>query len=222
MNKRIISSSPSNLYAIAQCHRKAFKNSLASALGTRYCSRMLSWYLSTDYTFLFHLEDDKGVCLAYCGGMRNDGAVPMGSSSGMAQHSFNRALSAILFRPWVLLHPELKQKWPLLWKNVKIKLFRKKESEKDIKINKKIEPYVGLVVIGVSPDFQGLGIGSKLLKEFERISTELYGINRMHLTVLKDNKKAISMYSDNGWIVMKSSDKKWLKMSKNIEDTRDI
>lgn len=101
---------------LAHCHRAAFPHSLATALGHRYVTKMLSWYLSTDKTFLFHLEDHAGNVLGYCGGMISDGSLGTGSASGMAQHTFSAAILAFLTHPWALLHPEVRQKWPLLKK----------------------------------------------------------------------------------------------------------
>ena len=80
------------LPAIARCHRAAFPASLASALGNRYVARMLSWYLASDKTFLFHIEDEQGRVAGYCGGMISDGTLGTGSASGMAQHTFRAAV----------------------------------------------------------------------------------------------------------------------------------
>lgn len=48
---------------LARCHRAAFLQSLATALGERYFTRMLSWYLSSSRTFLFHVKD-YNECIA--------------------------------------------------------------------------------------------------------------------------------------------------------------
>jgi ribosomal protein S18 acetylase RimI-like enzyme len=58
---------------------------------------------------------------------------------------------------------------------------------------------VGLVVIGVDPKYHGNGFGSLLLKEFERLAIEEYGINNLQLTVLANNAQAIRAYEKNGW-----------------------
>lgn len=118
----LLTSSSAHLPALARCHRAAFPRSLATALGQRYVARMLSWYLSTDKTFIFHIEDEQGRCAGYCGGMISDGSLGTGSASGMAQHTFRAAVWAFATHPWVLLHPEVRAKWPLLWKNILITL----------------------------------------------------------------------------------------------------
>ena len=62
-----------------------------------------------------------------------------------------------------------------------------------------MEPKVGLVVIGVDPQYHGKGYGSSLLREFERKAVEDCGINNLQLTVLKYNQQAIRAYEKNGW-----------------------
>ena len=190
-----------DLLQVANCHLAAFPHSLASALGQRYAAGMLSWYLSTDKTFLFHIEDETGRCAGYCGGMISDGSLGTGSASGMAQHTFRAAVWAFVAHPWVLFHPEVRAKWPLLRKNLLMKLGLRRRvhfsSEQKEKMAK--EPQVGLVVIGVDPTYQGKGYGSALLKEFERRAVEVYGIRKLQLTVRADNAAAIRAYERNGW-----------------------
>lgn len=196
----IQSTQPTQLPALARCHSAAFPDTLASAMGLPYLERMLSWYLSTEKTFLFHLEEG-GRCLGYCGGMVVDGTLPTGSASGMAQHSFQAAVRAFLLRPWLLFHPEVRAKWPLLWKNLLMKLgLRARVHAPQQKAKQKREPHAGLVVIGVDPAFQGKGYGSILLQEFERRAVADYGIYKLQLTVKADNEQAIRAYERNGWV----------------------
>jgi ribosomal protein S18 acetylase RimI-like enzyme len=167
---------------------------------------MLSWYLSTDKTFLFHVEDEQGRCAGYCGGMVSDGTLGTGSASGMAQHSFYPALWAFATHPWVLVHPEVRAKWPLLWKNIKMKLglARKVHTTTAQRQRQAQAPQVGLVVIGVDPAHQGKGYGSLLLREFERRAVADYGIRQLQLTVRSDNQQAILAYERNGWVKSKT------------------
>ncbi len=191
-----------DLPAIARCHCAAFPGALASALGRRYVAHMLSWYLSSDKTFIFHLENEQGLCAGYCGGIVSDGTLGTGSASGMAQHSFKAAVWAFVTHPWVLFHPEVRAKWPLLWRNLlmKIGLRPKAHFNAAQQANRAQDPQVGLVVIGVDPAFQGKGYGSVLLREFERRATEIYGIRKLQLSVLADNLPAIRAYERNGWV----------------------
>ncbi len=75
-------------------------------------------------------------------------------------------------------------------------------------------PSMGLVVIGVLPEYQGKGYGSVILREFERRALEK-GFKRINLSVRRDNEKAISAYLKNGWSVG-SAGKEELSMFKNL------
>ncbi len=191
-----------NLPAIARCHCAAFPQSLATALGRRYVTHMLSWYLSSDKTFIFHVTDEQGKVAGYCGGMVSDGTLGTGSASGMAQHSFKAAIGAFITHPWVFFHPEVRAKWPLLWKNVKMKLGlhpqRHRSPEADQQRAR--DPLAGLVVIGVDPGYQGKGYGYQLLQEFERRALADYHIQKLQLSVLATNTQAIKAYERNGWV----------------------
>ena len=198
---QIIASKYRDLKYLSGCHHAAFPGSLSSALGKRYVVSMLSWYLSTSKSFIFHIVTEEGRCAGYCGGIINDGSLGTGSASGMAQHTFWSAIWAFVTHPWVLFHPEILAKWPVIKKNILVRLglnnknhFTKTQQEIMSK-----EPRVGLVVIGVDPTCQGKGYGSLLLQEFERKAVEEYGIKNLQLTVLANNKKAIRAYEKNGW-----------------------
>lgn len=135
----------------------------------------------------------------------------LGSASSMAQFSLKTAIFAFLFRPWLLFHREIREKYPFILRNLFSYLFRGPKKHPKAKA---IEPYAGLVVIGVRPDLQGSGYGSLLLKEFERIAAER-SVNRVALTVRPDNGRAIRSYLKNGWVVERQ-DAKSVSMMKDL------
>lgn len=189
----------SDLPAIAACHCAAFPGSLSTAMGKRYVARMLSWYLSTDKTFLFFLEKE-GMCAAYGAGIIADGVLPTGSSSGMLRHSMGAAIFALLQRPWLIFHPELRAKYPLIFTNLAhiLRLIPRRKSVRTEQ--RRREPGAGFVVLGVHPAHRRSGIGTAFLDEFERRATEEYGMRRMYLSVRPDNKSAIRIYESRGWV----------------------
>jgi ribosomal protein S18 acetylase RimI-like enzyme len=201
MSSLIVSTLKKDLPKVALCHILAFPNSIATALGYFYLRKMFSWYLSSNKTFLFHIENEQGQCTGYCGGMISDGTLSTGSASGMAQHSFYSAIWAFITHPWVIVHPEVRTKWPLLWKNIRMKfgLTSKLNVTDEQRLERSLDPQVGLVVIGVDPAYQSEGYGSLMLQEFERRALEEYGITRLQLTVRLDNNHAIKVYEKNGW-----------------------
>jgi ribosomal protein S18 acetylase RimI-like enzyme len=189
-----------DLSMIAECHISAFPKSLSSALGIRYVTKMLAWYLSSDQTFLFFFKEEQ-VVKGYCGGMIRKSAGA-GSASSMAQFSFDQAIRSFLLRPWLIIHTELRAKYLFIGRNLWARLNRLvNRNQKITSANSTIfEPYVALVVIGVRGEAHGKGYGSLLLQEFER-RTILLGYKKMLLTVLTNNDKAIKSYERNGWVV---------------------
>ncbi|MGB3181828.1 MAG: GNAT family N-acetyltransferase [Cyclobacteriaceae bacterium] len=189
-----------DLDKIARCQKQAFPGSLSSAMGLAYLRKMLEWYIVQPSAFLFYIEED-GKCAGYCGGFLVDGSLATGSASGMLQHSFNKAVWSFVFRPWLLMHKEMRAKIPFAVRNVRRKLgLADKQKEQKIKETHRppTEPYTGLVVIGNDPAYRGKGYGSGLLREFERVSIKK-GVKLMRLTVNAQNETAIKSYKRNGW-----------------------
>jgi len=199
----IFSSTPKDLIKIAQCHKKAFSKSLSSKLGLRYCIKMLSFYIEDKRGVLFHIVEKEAVS-GYCGGLMNRVPGLSGSATSMTQHAFNYLVLNLIIRPWLVLHPEIRNNLPLIRRNIKLKLFKRSGKKGSISGKHAVEfiPSMGLVVIGVSPEYQGNGYGSLLLKEFE-LRARKEGFRKTHLSVHKDNLKAITAYKRNGWVVGK-------------------
>lgn len=203
---RISQATVQDLPRLARCHRKAFPHTLSSAMGQSYVEKMLEWYLVDARAFIFLVEND-GECLGYCGGLKHDGVTRVGSASSMIQHSFNKALSVFFYKPWLLVHPEFRSKYKLAARNVwrKVRMVFVKEKPVPI-VQGETQPHAGLIVIGVDPAWQGKGLGSMLLKEFER-QAELAGFRNLQLTVRTDNQQAITSYERNGWKITRTEGK---------------
>lgn len=195
----------SDLIRIAQCHRSVFPHSLTSKMGLDYLSKLFSWYLATDKAFLLCVEDN-GEIIGYAGGMIVDGTLAHGSASSLAQHAFNDSVKALLLRPWLFFHREFLTRFGLFTRNIVIRIRDKFSRNKVRSALTPREPYVGLVVIGVHPTYQGKGYGSIILKEFEEHSVR-FGLKRMLLTVNAHNLQAIKSYKSNGWFVVNTANK---------------
>jgi GNAT superfamily N-acetyltransferase len=186
---------------VADCHMAAFPGSISARLGRSYCSRMLSWYIESERGLLFHIIEG-GKVLGYCGGIINRNPGLHGSATSMTQHTFNSLLFNLLLRPWLILHPDIRSKYPLIAKNIRLRFTKNaaKNLEPPLTDNKAFIPSIGLVVIGVLPNYQGKGLGSLLLREFESRALK-EGFRKVHLSVRKDNYQAITAYKRNGWVV---------------------
>jgi ribosomal protein S18 acetylase RimI-like enzyme len=143
-----------------------------------------------------------------------DGSQVHGSASGTIQHAFKEILFALLTRPWLWFHPELLSRYRLGLKNIYYRLTGYDVTAKERSTAGTYEPYVGLVVIGVAPDYRCKGYGSLLLNEFEKRTRRL-GFTRMRLSVLADNHPAIRAYERNGWTVAERSGKS-VSMQKSL------
>ena len=194
-------SNQNDLKRIARCHIKAFPDSLSSKLGLNYAVRMISFYLADDRGELFHVEDENEVT-GYCGGLMSREPGRHGSSTSMTQHTFRSLVLNLMIRPWLIFHHEIRSNIPLIIKNLKLR-FTGSTPEKVVPLpsrNQEFTPSMGLVVIGVSPEHQGRGYGSLLLKEFESRARK-EGFKKITLSVRKENRQAITAYKRNGWLV---------------------
>lgn len=59
-----------------------------------------------------------------------------------------------------------------------------------------------IVMIGLLREFWGLGIGSAMFAEMERIARERGGIRQMELEVIEGNERAMGLYRKAGFTVM--------------------
>jgi ribosomal protein S18 acetylase RimI-like enzyme len=190
-----------DLEKIAACHMLAFPDSVPVLLGKSFVVEMLQWYLSAPNKFLFWIEENN-QCIGYCGGYVKNEQDAYGAASGMTQFGFNAAIKAMIKRPWLAFHPEIRSRYAFVFTNVKRKLFRKKYTQTS-STSKPVEHTVplktaGLIVIGVHPNWQKKGLGSLLQQEFEKKAIDLHA-EMLQLSVRKNNAQAISSYQRNGW-----------------------
>lgn len=213
----IISATHNHLPLIASCHIKAFPDSLTTKFGHNFVTQMLQWYLSGDNKFLFWIEED-GKCIGYCGGHVMNGTDAFGAGSGMTQFGFTAATQAFIQKPWLLFHPEVLKKYAFIVRNIKHQI------KKRLGIAEKVTPVqqrkpageweAGLVVIGVLPARQGLGIGRALLIEFDQRAIQL-GAKSVSLSVRKKNAGAIKSYSLHGYHITQETETSYI-MKKQI------
>lgn len=187
-----------DLRSIAQCHQEAFPQSFSSALGLQFLIKNFRWYLDHPDAFLLVVRNDSGTILGYAGGLLMHEKSLHGSSTGIMQYAFSKAVLAMLIKPWLLFHPEMLPNYRLIMKNVLLKLFPSKKQANPLASSKKRIRSLGLVVIGTSKSARGKGVGSTLLQAFEEKGRVLQA-ERLHLSVKKINKTAIQTYERNGW-----------------------
>jgi ribosomal protein S18 acetylase RimI-like enzyme len=171
--------------------------------------------LSSSNKFLFFIEDEKMI-IGYCGGHLLDGKDGYGAASGMTQFGFNAALAALVKRPWLIFHEDLRKRYSFIFKNI-IRKFKLKKDKPLMNVTKHYtnQPLTtGLVVIGVNPNLQQKGIGTELQQEFERKSL-LMGAKRLTLSVRTQNERAIKSYIRNGYVITSTNETSHI-MTKNL------
>lgn len=190
---------PKQLYKIAACHSACFPNSLSTKLGFNYVVKSMEWFLVNPNRFLFHVQEGDNI-IGYCGGF-----VPRfygdGSSSGMLQHAFSNAVAGIIRKPWLILNEEVRPHYRFLWLNIKRKLSGKSIPLDSKNSEPKIPQHVGLVVIGVHPDYRGSGVAKLLMEEFEN-KAKSYHKQELILSVKTNNHRAINAYKKFGWNIL--------------------
>jgi len=163
-----------------------------------YIKKSFEWFLQKNNCFLFHVIK-QNIVVGYCGGF-----IPQyigdGSTSGIMQYTMRKAIFGVILHPWLLFHKEVTDMYPLILKNIKKKIFKKKNSEKKTTPVAAFDQRVGLVVIGVHPEHRGSGIFQLMMHEFEKKAKENH-INKLVLSVKKNNMRAIKAYTNQGWFI---------------------
>ena len=204
-----------DLQLIAECHQKAFPNSVTTLLGKHFISEMFKWYLLVENRFLYCIIENE-ICMGYFGGYVVTPLELSGSGSGMAQSGFYAAVISILKKPYLLFHPEIVKRYVFICKNILFRifyLFTKNRIANQLSVVSDLN--ARLVVIGVHPDFQGKEIGSILIKKFEFVCNESQ-VKTAGLSVHEDNKAAIHFYKKNGWKICGKNELS-LKMEKTLD-----
>lgn len=187
----------SQIKNVVECHRKCFSSSLSTKLGSSYLIKSFEWFLSGENKFLFHIMQDS-IVVGYCGGFKSSFAGD-GSTSGIMQYAMKEAVIGMLKHPMLFFNREVISFYPLIFKNLFKKFLFKKEK------NKKLftpavgnEKKIGLVVIGVHPDYRGKGYFELLMHEFENECRKRSAV-KSTLSVKSTNGRAIAAYKKAGW-----------------------
>jgi len=151
--------------------------------------------------------------IGYCGGFKSTFPGD-GSTSGMLQYAMKEAIMAIIKKPHLIFHQELRRRYPLIAKNIFRKIFRNKRIEMTAIDHVTPNSKIGLVVIGVHPDYRGKGVFELLMKNFEEESKKR-GAEEITLSVKSSNARAIAAYKKSGWQIA-SQTKKDIDMFKII------
>lgn len=194
---------PAQLPEVADCHLASFPDSFGTKLGPGYTKKSLEWFLVGDNRFLLHLTEGNKI-IGYCGGFQSKG-LGDGSTSGMMQYAMREAAIGMIRKPWLFFHKELIRFYPLITRNI----FRRISGSK-MRIatpsGDNHSVHIGLVVIGVLPEYRGKGCFEMLMRHFEDECVHRKAA-KMILSVKASNQRAIAAYKRSGWLISLSTDK---------------
>lgn len=198
---------------VAACQMQSFPDSFGTKLGFEYTRKSLEWFLAGKNRFLFHISENNLV-IGFCGGFQSKG-LGDGSTSGIMQYAMKQAAIGMLKKPWLFFHKDILHFYPLIFKNI----FKKfTVTKNDIVLpateNTKVNT-VGLVVIGIIPEYRGKGSFELLMRHFEEISKK-FEASKITLSVRSSNGRAIAAYKKMGWEINNQTEKaiemhKWLR-----------
>ncbi len=185
------------LSQIINCHKLVFPKSLQNAFGDEYLRKTFYWYLqnSTHRKIIIYKKNEKVV-----------GFLTMKSTSdpdSFIKYIYRTLLKSFFLRPYLFFNIEL----------LGSIFFHLKNKKNQSNMHKTA---LELVSIGVLPQHAGIGIGKKLLKEFEKYAKE-NKIRKLKLSVLNSNEDGISFYLSNQWIKKPISSTKYIFFEKKIK-----
>jgi ribosomal protein S18 acetylase RimI-like enzyme len=122
--------------------------------------------------------------------------------SGFLRENKKYLAMKLLFRPWLVGEPLIRDRLRLSWDT----LFRRQTKKKAQTIipNKSF----GILAIAVEPNTQGSGLGREIMNEIEKAAREKK-FRFMHLSVALENIKAIHFYKKLEWRELADVDGIW-------------
>lgn len=180
---RIVEMTKAHLSPVVKMHRDNIKTGLTAWLGQRFCEHLLWGIRSTPYSFLLVYEDRLHQPLGYICCTTN---ISKMYKRIILQHFFPMALSAItkLIRPSIFKRALTAVVRPKTFKQGNYSQWHLPDAE--------------LIAMGVHPDAQNKGIGTKLIQgAFDQFKS--LGTDRVRTWTREDNEQATAFYQKQGF-----------------------
>jgi ribosomal protein S18 acetylase RimI-like enzyme len=174
---------------MVQCHIKSFPERFMTEMGFHWLCAL----------YLFFIKHREGICLV---AVDADGKV-VGLAIGGDHHIREEFLNSALFRyPHIILWKFLSKQ---LVRRVLLQEFVKKLHRKravahsgDTKAPNTSVHSGNLLSICVLPDCKGTGVAGKLTESFQ-LACKTEGYERLTLSVVSENSRAVAFYKKHGW-----------------------
>ena len=174
---------------MVQCHIKSFPGRFMTEMGYHWLCAL----------YLFFINHRGGICRV---AVDADGKV-VGLAVGGDPHIRDEFLSSVLFRYphfifWKFLSKRLVRR--VLFQELAGKLRRKRAAAHsgDTKAPSAGMRSGNLLSICVLPDYKGTGVAGKLIESFQ-LACKSEGYERLTLSVLSENSRAVAFYKKKGW-----------------------
>lgn len=186
---KVINARDVHIPGMAKCHIKSFPGRFMTEMGCRWLYAL----------YRFFIKHRRSICLV---AEDADGKV-IGLAVGGDPYIRDEFLSSALFRyPHILF-------WKLLTKRLVRRVllqelarkFRRKNTAPPSRDTNTPDAGVrsgSLLSICVLPECEGAGVGGNLIESFQ-LACKAEGYNRLTLSVLKQNSRAIAFYKKHGW-----------------------
>jgi ribosomal protein S18 acetylase RimI-like enzyme len=175
--------------SLAQCHIKSFPERFMTEMGYHWLCAL----------YRFFIKHRGSICRV---AVDADDKV-VGLAVGGNPHIREEFLNSALFRYphlifWKFLNKRLVRH--VLLQELKRKLCRKRTADHsdDIKEPSNIVRSGNLLSICVLPDYKGSSVAGKLIESFQ-LACKAEGYERITLSVLKLNSRAVAFYMKHGW-----------------------
>ena len=174
---------------MAQCHIKSFPGRFMTEMGCHWLCAL----------YRFFIKHRGGICRV---AVDADGKV-IGLAVGGDPHIRDKFLSSALFRYphlifWKFLSKGLVQHVLLKELAGKLRRTRGAAHSGDTKESSTGIRSGNLLSICVLPDYKGTDVAGKLIESFQLACTA-EGYQRLTLSVLKQNSRAVAFYKKHGW-----------------------
>jgi len=174
---------------MAQCHIKSFPRRFMTEMGYHWLYAL----------YRFFIKHRGGICRV---AVDADGKI-VGLAVGGNPHIRDEFLSSALFRYphlifWKFLSKRLVRR--VLLQELAGKLHRKRAAAHlgDTKAPSAGVRSGNLLSICVLPDYKGTGVAGKLIELFQ-LACAAEGYERLTLSVLSENNRAVAFYKKHGW-----------------------
>jgi ribosomal protein S18 acetylase RimI-like enzyme len=180
----IVSMRAEMLPGVCALHLTAFRGQMSARLGSSYVRGFMDWFVRSADAVALVAVDEGGAILGYVIG------APAGYNTRMNRALLTVGARNLAVRPWLLFDRRVRS-------TVKARLSmivgRDQRAAPDLP-----RPTMALVGIAVSPTASGRGVGSALMRSFEREALRAR-MASLQLSVYPENAAARRLYEKCGW-----------------------